>query len=528
MKLFINPTVVLLSIRTDDSVLNVFESQSQTTASENGTGEASFSFCALLMWSGDQPSLPYVFELRPPSEFHYESSLPKLASLQLGRHNITHIRFEVPGALPVVDAFETNDHAQEYSSQRNQLLRLSATVDLNSRLTVGCAGAVLSYLQRRKAAKFHPGDGAARAFFNVASVEMFTLKDTMFIISDTLQSLQIMLSETHPSSQNQGPTTTSSCSKEGLSIYGLFHHLTRTPQGKQRLKEYFLRPSTNLGVLNERLDAIGVFTQPANAGPLGNIVKALSSVVNARVLLVKLKKGASGGNGQNGNIAKSVWSGLQKLSFHAIGILREFEQVVRADALPIYCKVRKAFDTFNLAQVGRMISEVVDFEQSKEQQRTVVKYGLDEELDEQRRTYDGIASLLSKVAYEIAANIPAGLAAELNVVFFPQIGFLIAMPMDAGTGRAVWEGAEDERWEKMFSSEKIVYYKDEHMQEMDERFGDMYGQICDREIEILYELAQKVLQFEDMLANVSDLCGELDCLLALAQGASKYRLFRVL
>jgi len=112
------------------------------------------------------------------------------------------------------------------------------------------------------------------------------------------------------------------------------------------------------------------------------------------------------------------------------------------------------------------------------QHRTVVKAGVSEELDEQKRLYEGISDLLSEVARDIAGNVPAGLVDNLNVIYFPQIGFLIAMPMDLEVGRALWEGTEDDVWEKMFSSERIAYYKNYQMTEMDQRFGDIYGDIC--------------------------------------------------
>jgi DNA mismatch repair protein MSH5 len=48
------------------------------------------------------------------------------------------------------------------------------------------------------------------------------------------------------------------------------------------------------------------------------------------------------------------------------------------------------------------------------------------------------------------------------------------------------------------------------MREMDDHFGDVYGIISDREIEISHELAQYVLQYEVLLAICSDVCGQLD------------------
>lgn len=46
----------------------------------------------------------------------------------------------------------------------------------------------------------------------------------------------------------------------------------------------------------------------------------------------------------------------------------------------------------------------------------------------------------------------------------------------------------------------------------------------DKEIDIIYGLGVKILEHEVSLTSASDLCGELDSLLALALGAAKYRL----
>jgi DNA mismatch repair protein MSH5 len=46
----------------------------------------------------------------------------------------------------------------------------------------------------------------------------------------------------------------------------------------------------------------------------------------------------------------------------------------------------------------------------------------------------------------------------------------------------------------------------------------------DREIEIVHSLTVKVLEHRKIIIAASDLCGELDCFVALARGANKYRL----
>lgn len=50
--------------------------------------------------------------------------------------------------------------------------------------------------------------------------------------------------------------------------------------------------------------------------------------------------------------------------------------------------------------------------------------------------------------------------------------------------------------------------------------------MCDREIEIVQRLSERILEYEDLLNSVSDICGELDCLTALARGALQYNLSR--
>ena len=146
-----------------------------------------------------------------------------------------------------------------------------------------------------------------------------------------------------------------------------------------------------------------------------------------------------------------------------------------------------------------------------------------------KQTYDGIEDLLNHTSQVIAASVPPQYSLDLNVIFFPQIGFLISMPIDEETGKCNYEGGEneDQQWDRVFSTESRVYYKDYRMRELDETLGDMYSIICgtfclssltslanfhdsDKEIEIIHDLAQRILTDEALLNIASDICGELD------------------
>ena len=135
-----------------------------------------------------------------------------------------------------------------------------------------------------------------------------------FVNADTLASLQVLQSESHPQSHNQGPTKASSGSKEGLSVYGLFHHLARTPQGKYLLRQYFLRPSLDMGIVNERLDTASVFLRPDNSDPLNLIVKSLGQIKNMKTVMIHLRKGIGNGLSKGGGIKSGVWSSLRSVA----------------------------------------------------------------------------------------------------------------------------------------------------------------------------------------------------------------------
>lgn len=97
-----------------------------------------------------------------------------------------------------------------------------------------------------------------------------------------------------------------------------------------------------------------------------------------------------------------------------------------------------------------------------------------------KRTYDGIEDLLDKCSHAIAATIPASYNLDLNVIFFPQIGFLITVPINPETGIAAYEGGAEEatRWDLIFTTAARAYFKDYRMKELDDTLGDMYAEIC--------------------------------------------------
>ncbi|GFF46840.1 DNA mismatch repair protein MSH5 [Aspergillus lentulus] len=451
---------------------------------------------------GTRSYLPYQLDIRPSQEFGYSNATAKLAALEVASAHEQRIKFFVPHN-GLIDPEQLDAESLGFTLQEGRLLHMASSIDMENTVTIGCAGAVLAYLQRRRTTDSIATLGSTGAY-QVRSVEMFSLKGTMFINRSTLLSLQITESESHPSMLNQGPGRKSPASKEGLSIYGLFQRFAHTPQGRNRLRQMFLRPSVEMNVICERHDFISVYLRQDNYNALNKIVKSLKHIKNLRPVMINLRKGISTGSAKITGFKTTVWATLLAFAFYGIDIHDALKETFGADNLSLPTQV--------------------DIDCSEDQGRTVVKPGLDRELDRMKDTYDGLNDLLKEVATDIAATIPESLDIDVNVIYFPQLGFTIAVPLN-DRGEAAYSGTADD-WELIFVTENRAYFKGFRMREMDQTLGDIYGLICEKEIEIVYELAQKVLQYEVVLVQASDMCGQIDSLLAMAQAASFYNMVR--
>lgn len=137
----------------------------------------------------------------------------------------------------------------------------------------------------------------------------------------------------------------------------------------------------------------------------------------------------------------------------------------------------------DLLPVGELIAGTIDFQQSKEARRTCVIQGVNAELDELKRNYDGLEYFLNEIAGRLTEEIPEWARQYVkNCIFYPQIGFLTVVSLNAETGRGNYEGEGlvDDEWERMFVGDEKIYYKNRQMRELDGQYGDLYGMIVGR------------------------------------------------
>jgi DNA mismatch repair protein MSH5 len=362
----------------------------------------------------------------------------------------------------------------------------------------------------------------------ISGFEYFANQTDRFINSDTLDSLQIVETEAHPNSHNQGPTE-SRGSKEGLSIYGLFHRLASTPQGRYRLKQCFLRPSTDLDIINERLNTISALLHPSNSAYFDDIIGDLKKIKNIRAVLKNLRKGVNGGlpRGQSSNVP--IWSHLLDFTVACLKIRDTMRQMHSLEHSSISHKILERFDGRCIATVGDTIFKTIDFDESKMLAKVIVQPNIDLDLDELKREYNGLDSWLVEVAKHVKKTLPSvyqDMDHPLDVGYYPRIGYVLQIVEDLAPELETHFAGIGRPWTHVFTAQGFACFKSLEMEEMDEKFGDLWYRITDKEIEIVHQLSEEVLEHEEALAEMSDLCGELDFLAALARGASQHGLAR--
>lgn len=204
---------------------------------------------------------------------------------------------------------------------------------------------MLGDVQRRRAAEYLPNDPDARFEFRIRSIEMFTLSKSMFINADALASLQIVGSENHPNHMNQGQDGSKSGAKESLSLYGLFHVLTHTAQGKLKLRQMFLRPSVDLELIHERQRTVAVFLRPENNADISHICKTLRKIKNVKTHILQLKKGVNLPT-TRAVAERSTWATLQAFSAYTIELREAVRKIQGAERLAITsavgCKLKSS------------------------------------------------------------------------------------------------------------------------------------------------------------------------------------------
>ncbi|XP_048763209.2 mutS protein homolog 5-like [Ostrea edulis] len=463
-----HPSCVVLSSKQDDRLVqtlrNLVSTRSDTTASM-ATDEISASF-------SDEDS--DILQFLPSIDFSPDICKRRILNLDL------------PG-IPT------------HYTDTEKTLYLSSLISFDNVATIRATGGLLKFLEKRRIG-IELEDASVKV--PVMDLKVITLDDQVAVDDTAFSALQIFQKEAHPSVYKIGQSGT----KEGLSLFGLLNRC-RSAVGSRKLRLWFLRPIRDLDVLKQRQDAVAFFVNPRNIEVFTTLTDCMKNVKNISPVLKRMHQAQA---------AVIDWQALYKTVYHAIYIgdlCRSQSQTIH-----IFERINEAF-TDDLHRIANLINKIVDFDESKVVGRFVVKPNVDAELDDKKRTYNGLPDFMTKLAAEELERLSDDIQ-ECNVIYLPQLGYLLAIPrLDY---MQIETDFEIPGLEFVFLSNNMLHYKSARTRELDALLGDTQCEITDQETAIMHRLQNAILESFRTLTEVQDLCAELDCILSLAASAKEF------
>ncbi|XP_062522502.1 mutS protein homolog 5-like isoform X2 [Corticium candelabrum] len=372
----------------------------------------------------------------------------------------------------------------------------TSLLPMDSANTIRCLGALCKYLDKHRVnVELETSDVRVP----ILAVKTFSLDDVMIIDDNTLSALQVFLKEYHPSAYKASST------REGLSLFGICNR-TRTTIGSRRLKLWFLQPLRDITVLQKRINAVEFLTSTRHVDVVQSLVDCLRHVKNVPRILSRMT---------SAHASVGDWQSLYKTVCNAIYIGDACRALPKE--IDIFCKIAATFSD-DLHRIANLINKIVDFEESKSQNKFVVKTGVDEELDRKKQTYNNLPDLMTDVAREELDKFGSEIE-ECAVVYLPQLGYLLAVPCTAHMKEA--QDFELDGLEFVFWNDNTAHYKSHKTKELDARLGDTQCEITDQETAIMHKLQSVILEHCAVLLAVMEHAAELDCLISFALTAKE-------
>ncbi|KDR82897.1 hypothetical protein GALMADRAFT_220895 [Galerina marginata CBS 339.88] len=464
----VNPDVVLTSSKADDNFIDTLNDYMETA---DGT-----------------------FQIRPFKEFVSSKGRDRL--LVLSRFsNLPPDDDDLPPSSEVNSSSSRPNNAYDFMQSRRAisgdptLIRWNASIRLanfasaeTSPLCMASVGGLLEHIVRERALSDFEHDGIGG--LDIKDIEILCLDQAMQINADALLSLQIFEDESHASVHSDK-------TKEGLSLFGILNN-TKTTLGRSLLRTWLLRPSLSLSEIRSRHDAVECFMRSENVATANILHNHLKGVKNIPRVMGLMK---------DGKAKLTDWQCLVKFTFHATMLRDSLSELHKASNVDVVKKLISVLDIATFKEIGIKVNDIIDWEESSNNERVCVRPHIDEDLDNRKHVYHGIDSVLSTVAEQISQTIPRDFTKSLNVVYFPQLGYLICVPML-------------EEW----CTEAGI----QPLDDLDTHIGDLHSTIVDRELEIVQELLEGVLLCDEAIGVACDVCAELDCLLSFAEASGLY------
>lgn len=411
---------------------------------------------------------------------------------------------------------------------------VSALLPLQQNLLVQCLGNLLHYL-----------DGNWKHLFLrneprpiITDVHVHQLNEHVLMDECTFDALKIFAAKDHPSGFKMCSTGSS---KEGHSFYSIINNCVSVI-GANELRTLMQRPTRDLNELHLRFATIEWCRLEQNATHLTRIKCCLKNVGNIGELYGKLVKSQD---------QPTLWKSFKRTLYYANCIWEYCVHLIAINASNIDGTLIKQIgehmkDGNVLENMLNHIDIIVDLEESLKLSKFCVNFGLDAELDAKKDKFSEVINVLSAKATEEINNLPAYVH-ELTVHCVNEMGFLIGKHsiwfefvffvilifiFGFGVATAFPSMGQDApppciqatRLHFVYKTKDTFFFNTDCCVELNERYGHLYVEICEREQTICHRLLEHIYEYLAELQHNIRFCAKLDALISLATFSINFNL----
>lgn len=212
------------------------------------------------------------------------------------------------------------------------------------------------------------------------------------------------------------------------------------------------------------------------------------------------------------------WTALVEFLNQLLEILSTSSKLLDFEKTSLYAVLQSVFPIETINLISTKITSTISLEKSSLLDRVIIQRGINKDLDDAYETYDNIEDLLVLETNKICQNFPE-LKDSFNALYFPQLGYLVTVTKEYTDAVEQHESFQICQWSLVFSTETFSYYKTVETKDMDARYGDIFGLICDYELEIAQALQESLMEYSKMFIDTCNIIAQLDCHQALAWAA---------
>lgn len=342
----------------------------------------------------------------------------------------------------------------------------------------------------------------------ILHVESIDLSNVLLIDENTLKSLQIL-----PIFKKTG--TDKTIGKRDMSILELLNHVSNG-YSKNILKSWLLAPLRKKKEIETRYDVVDIFLGKNNSLFFEEIQEIFKGFPDLFNILKQL---------QHGNESVTIWTNLVQFLERAIRLtdcLSKLDIVSTSENL-----IRRIISNVDLTvfkTLLRKVKQTIDFETSKYNKEIVLIEGINERLDQHKLIYNELEVILTEIAKQaendlfqnlMERNVSPDMTRDkiVNAVYIPQLGYLVTVD---SVIQELSDITTQLGWNEVFRTNTDLFYKNEAVLQLDQKYGDIYASISDLEVEVLHSLQECVIKERLKLMEYFQLFAQLEVLVSFA------------